>query len=215
MNSISCPLDLLHCLLLLYGDSSDCLTSCMSPTCAIRGTLSSPSILQMLLVIYPPSRLYLFPPVIPLAGQNISATDPTSKSGDESLLAGVENPTAQRSKSEQAEEQSQEFMTFVERFGMKAIVGGARNGSNGKQGSAGVGEKDAHSSSEDEDTEDRNLKPAVEESNGGEAVTSEKERKRIAVKVAKEKRDKMVGEAAKATQDALGDLADFMERCHQ
>lgn len=173
-----------------------------------RKRLLTPQSLQMLLVIYPPSRLYLFPPVIPLAGQNISATDPTSKSGDESLLAGVESPTTKRSKSEQAEEQSQEFMTFVERFGMKAIVGGARNGSNGKQGNAGVGKKEDHSSSEksdEEDTENRNLRPAVEESNGGEAV-SEKEEKKVAVKVAKEKRDKMVGEAAKATQDALGDL---------
>lgn len=135
------------------------------------------------------------------------------------MLSGVEHPITHRSKSEQIEEQSKEFMNFIERFGVKAIVGGVNSG--GRQGNAGVGGKNTHESSEKESSDDEDIressrvKPVSDEVDGNEAELSEKDKKKLSVKLAKEKRDKMVGDMAKMSQDTLGDLADFLERCHQ
>ncbi len=63
----------------------------------------------MVLVVVPDSRHFFFPIEAPPAGTPPSATDPTNKKGDESLLGGVDHEVAHRSKYEQAEEQAWEF----------------------------------------------------------------------------------------------------------
>ncbi|GAA5962521.1 hypothetical protein JCM3765_003716 [Sporobolomyces pararoseus] len=172
------------------------------------------------LTVYPKSRKFLFPPIPPPPGQPPSATDPTNRKGDESMLAGVKHPIEHRSRAEQIEQQAWEFTNVVQRFGVRVIVGGKRSG---KQGNAEVGKKqhvDDDSDSESElDAEEMELNDTANQEGLAVAADKEKEegkmsdRKRAKAKAkeAKAKRDAMVGKMAKQSQDALGNLADLME----
>lgn len=74
----------------------------------------------MVLIAYPPSRAILFPTIPPPPGVPLSATDPTNKRADESLVDVVQ-PQIHRSKAEQVEEQSWEFMKNIEKFGLRVL----------------------------------------------------------------------------------------------
>ncbi len=63
----------------------------------------------IVLVVSEESRGFFFPVVMPPDGMAPSATDPTNRKGDESLLGGVDTEVQHRSKSEQVEEQAWEF----------------------------------------------------------------------------------------------------------
>ncbi|GAA5864200.1 hypothetical protein JCM1840_006699 [Sporobolomyces johnsonii] len=182
-----------------------------------------PAIMGLLvaLLVYPPSRKFLFPPVPPPAGQAPSATDPTNQKGDESMLVGVGHPIEHRSRTEQIEQQAWEFTNVVQRFGVRVVVGGK---SHGKQGNGEVGAKQ-HVSSDEEDDDDepdsdeQELHDIASQEGLGAAAEKEKREKKMSdkqrqkqkAKEAKIKRDQMVGQMAKSTQDALGNIADLME----
>lgn len=175
------------------------------------------------LVVYSPSRHFLFPPVPPPPGQPPSATDPTNQKGDESMIAGVGHPIEHRSKAEQIEQQSWEFVNTVQRFGVRVIVGGHGKG---KQGNGEVGAKEGlpSSDSEDDDDDDDGLDEETHLVVAGAGVDDEKVRQERASKKekkakakaqkaeAKAKRDAMVGSIAKGAQDGLGNFADALER---
>lgn len=170
---------------------------------------------------YPRSRKILFPPVAPPPGVPHSATDPLNRKGDESLIAGVDNPVEHRSRIEQIEEQAWEFTNLVQRFGARVVVGGKAGG---RQGNGEVGAKQHVSSDEDEndsdpDDEEMELAQMAEEQGLGIAANKEKNEKTLSdkkrlkrkTKEAKIKRDAIVGKVAKQVQDGLGGAADFFE----
>lgn len=177
-------------------------------------------ILFATLTVYPKSRKFLFPPVPPPPGVPPSATDPTNKRGDESMLAGVNHPIEHRSRAEQIEQQAWEFTNVIQRFGVRVVVGGKRGG---KQGNAEVGKKQHVSSDEDSDddldSDEVELNDVANQD--GLAVAADKEKKeqklsekkkaKAKAKEAKAKRDATVGKMAKGAQDGLGNLADLME----
>jgi hypothetical protein len=165
----------------------------------------------------------MFPPVKPPPGVPVSATDPTNKKGDESMLAGVGHPVVHRSKAEQAEEQAWEFTNTIQRFGVRVIMGGHSNRKG--QGNGQVGRKEGVESDSETDTEDEidyEQRGAAVEKDAPEhmptdekgKLLSEKQKKKQKAKEAKEKRDAKVGQMAKGAQDALGNVADMMERLH-
>lgn len=164
--------------------------------------------------MYTPSRKFLFPPVPPPHGQPPSATDPTNRKGDESMLAGVGHPVEHRSKAEQIEQQAWEFTNVIQRFGVRVVVGGHKKG---HLGNGSVGRKegvmsDVSSSSESSDDEDEPEEVVVEQGDGQVKQLSPKQKRKLKAKEAKAKRDAMVGNMAKTAQDTLGDLADALER---
>lgn len=144
----------------------------------------------------------------------MSATDPTNRKGDESVLTGVGKPIVHRSKAEQIEEQAWEFTNIVQRFGFRVFMGGHTKA---HQGNGQVGRKEAESSSEDLDTEEEEDVELVEMDKKENATKdlTEKQKKKLKAKEAKQKRDQMVGEMAKSAQDGLGDFADALERVHK
>ncbi|WVQ82424.1 hypothetical protein IAT38_004552 [Cryptococcus sp. DSM 104549] len=180
------------------------------------------------LVAFPGTRRWLFPPVPPAPFTPPSATDPTNQKGDESLLGNVDGKTAHRSKAEQAEEQAFEATSVLKAYTTQLLIGG-RKGSK-ESGNANVGEKTAESSSSDEDPEEDEMNPEREKQKdgaqgldsgdvviGGETITpdkplSDKEKKKLAQREAKRKRDEMVSKMIKGTEDGLGAFADMMER---
>ncbi|GAA6063507.1 hypothetical protein JCM10212_004769 [Sporobolomyces blumeae] len=184
--------------------------------------LAIPAIMALLgvLTVYPKSRKFLFPPVPPPPGQPPSATDPLNRKGDESLLVGVGHPIEHRSRHEQIEQQAWEFTNVVQRFGVRVVVGGKRAG---KQGNAEVGKKQhvSSDSDSDDDLDSDELELHDVANQEGLAVAADKEkaegkmsdrrRRKMKAKEAKAKRDAMVGEMAKTTQDALGAIADLAE----
>lgn len=156
--------------------------------------LAIPLILGLVitLVVSPRSRSILFPYVPPPLGVAPSATDPTNQKGDESLVDSA-HPQTHRSKSEQAEEQSWEFVKIVEKFGIRVLMGG-RSKQPAHDGDANAGSE--------ETTRDQVLAEGgnLDESNAKEAES------------AKAKRDDMIALYAKMMQDGLGDFADAFER---
>lgn len=178
---------------------------------------------QAALVAYPKSRHILFPPVEPPVGVPPSATDPLNRKGDESTIAGVDHPIEHRSRSEQIEEQAWEFTNLVQRFGARVVVGGKAGG---RQGNAEVGKKrhveEADDDSDDDselDDEEQELHEVAQQDGLGAAAHKERKEKKMSdrkrrkqqAKEAKVKRDAMIGNAAKTSQDILGAIADFAE----
>lgn len=177
------------------------------PLCTIHPTPLTPCT-QIALVMVPKSRQIFFPPIAPPPGVPASATDPTNQKGDESNLAGVGHPVEHRSKSEQIEEQAWEFTNAIERFGMRVVVGGR---SHSHQGNGEVGKKEGANGDDAESESDEEEWEAVRDELEGKELT-DKQKKKLKGKAAREKRDAAVGKAAKAVQDALGDFADVFER---
>lgn len=136
------------------------------------------------------------------------------------MIAGVGHPVEHRSRAEQVEQQAWEFTNLVQRFGARVVVGGKAGG---KQGNAEVGKKQHVSEDEDDeselDDEERELHRVAEEEGLGVAADkerrekrlSDKERRKQKAKEAKIKRDAAIGNAAKQTQDILGNIADLAE----
>ncbi|KAM0788664.1 hypothetical protein ACM66B_002763 [Microbotryomycetes sp. NB124-2] len=180
----------------------------------------------IVLIMVRPSRKFFFPPVPPPPGHPPSATDPTNTKGDESMLAGVGHPVEHRSKAEQIEQQAFEFSNVIQRFGVRVVVGGHHKGSkgNGDVGrKSGAGDDDYSSSSDDEDDEvlepkiegqafDEKQTVVAEDEDGKKHELSEKQKRKLKAKEARAKRDAQVGHLARGAQDALGDLADALER---
>ncbi|KAK4056525.1 hypothetical protein OIO90_002372 [Microbotryomycetes sp. JL221] len=182
----------------------------------------------IILIMFRPSRKFFFPPIPPPPGQPPSATDPTNTKGDESMLAGVGHPVEHRSKAEQIEQQAYEFSNVIQRFSVRVVVGGHHKGSkgNGDVGKkAGLGEEYDLSSSDDDDDEELDQLPKIENQTFDEdkPVLAEKEdgtvkelsarqKRKLKAREAKAKRDAQVGHLARGAQDALGDLADALER---
>lgn len=177
---------------------------------------------QASLVAYPASRKILFPPVAPPPGVPPSATDPLNQKGDESLIAGVNHPIEHRSRAEQIEEQAWEFTNLIQRFGARVVVGGKAGG---RQGNAEVGRKlhvdepDDDDDDDDLDDEEQDLHEVAQQDGLGAAADKERREKKLSdkkkrkqkAKEAKIKRDAMIGNAAKMTQDILGTIADLAE----
>lgn len=180
-----------------------------------------------------PSRKFFFPPIPPPPGQPPSATDPTNRKGDESMLAGVGHPVEHRSKAEQVEQQAYEFVNVVQRFGVRVVVGGHHKG---RKGNGDVGRKegatymfsDDDSDSDDDDQVveagperapkiegqafDEKQTVVAETKDGEQKELSEKQKRKLKAREAKAKRDAMVNHMARGAQDALGDFADACER---
>ena len=194
--------------------------------------------LIIVLIVVPKSRHVLFPPVMPAPGVPISATDPTGTKGDESAISHAD-PRKHRTKAEQDEEQSWEFMKAVEGFGMRVLVGGKHKPSQLQHKLAREKhkkkEKFGQTTSEDEDAEngegDAVPVPLLLNDVGGpksmanQAMVGQGKRDDVLksggtldeaheaeAADAKAKRDAMVGLYAKGLQDALGDFADAIER---
>ncbi|CED85520.1 Protein of unknown function DUF3292 [Phaffia rhodozyma] len=184
-------------------------------------------LLLMTLVLYPPSRAYLFPPLPPPSGQPLSATDPTNRRGDESLV-DVSHPQKHRSKHEQIEQQSLEFTKSIEKLGIRVLLGSKHKPSQAQMDQAEKMKKEGNAEGDmygigDEDGEnenDSNKSGQVQNGKGN----GESERNRVLKaggtlkesnqkegEKAKGERDAQIGLAAKAFQDALGDFADVME----
>ncbi|KAK4701207.1 hypothetical protein P7C70_g5032, partial [Phenoliferia sp. Uapishka_3] len=161
--------------------------------------------LLIALTTFPRSRKFLFPPIPPPAGVPASATDPTNKKGDESQLAGVGDPIEHRSKAEQIEQQAWEFTNTIQRFGMRVVIGGKGSG---HQGNGEVGKKE--SKDEDENGADSEEREAVQDEIDGKEL-SEKQKRKLKAKLAREKRDAVVGNIAKGVQDGAGQAADMFE----
>lgn len=162
-----------------------------------------------------PSRKFLFPPVPPPHGQPPSATDPTNRKGDESMLTGVGHPVEHRSKAEQIEQQAWEFTNVIQRFGVRVVVGGHKKGhlGNGSVGrKAGADSSSSESSDEEDEDEAEPETLVVEQGDGKVKPLSAKQKRKLKAKEAKAKRDAMVGNMAKTAQDTLGDFADALER---
>ena len=156
--------------------------------------------------------------------------------GDESAISHAD-PRKHRTKAEQDEEQSWEFMKAVEGFGMRVLVGGKHKPSHLQHKLAkekrDKREKFGHTSSEDDSDGDDvqggvplNL-PGTMTANGmaNQAMVGQSTRDEVLKRggtleeahvaeaaEAKAKRDAMVGLYAKGLQDALGDFADSIER---
>ncbi|KAL7410308.1 hypothetical protein BDY24DRAFT_400112 [Mrakia frigida] len=191
---------------------------------------TTPLILALIIVLImvPRSRPILFPTIPPPAGVPPSATDPTNSKGDESLVAAT-HPQKHRSKSEQIEEQSWEFMKSVEGFGLRVLVGGRHKPSEKQLHMAREKDRkkfgDDTSSDEEEVDKTRLVVPGGAGVVGGrdEVGTGRRdetlkdggtvaEANEDEAAEAKAKRDAVVGLYAKGLQDALGDFADFVER---
>ncbi|GAA5986387.1 hypothetical protein JCM10908_003732 [Rhodotorula pacifica] len=189
---------------------------------ALRMVLPAIFLLIAALIAYPASRKILFPPVPPPAGVPPSATDPLNQKGDESLIAGVNHPIEHRSRAEQVEEQAWEFTNLIQRFGARVVVGGKAGG---RQGNAEVGRKmhveedDDDDDDDDLDDEEQDLHEVAQQDGLGVAADKERKEKKLSdkkrrkekAKEAKIKRDAMIGNAAKTTQDILGTIADLAE----
>ncbi|EIW70937.1 hypothetical protein TREMEDRAFT_73606 [Tremella mesenterica DSM 1558] len=204
-------------------------------TCWIFGyTMAGVLSFFVAIVCFPSCRRWFFPPVPPAPFTPISATDPTNKKGDESLLGNVDKKTVHRSKAEQAEEQAFEATSILQAYTTRLIFDGSKKGKNA--GNSNVGEKVHHSDLESTSEEDDSVvvnqgevgqdKPQGEESAdlvvAGQKIDidskaagknlSEKEKKKLAAKEAKKKRDELVGKMTKSTEVGLGALADYIER---
>lgn len=178
-----------------------------------------------ILVCFPRTRRFLFPPVPPAPFTPPSATDPTNQKGDESLLGNIDGKTVHRTKAEQAEEQAFEATSILKAFTTRLLFDGKKKGK--EAGNSNVGEKEEEpesSSSEDEaavETAPVDGKPQGLESAdiviGGEKITpaeplNDKEKKKLAQREAKRKRDEMVSKMTKLSEDGLGTVADSIER---
>ncbi|KGB74623.2 hypothetical protein CNBG_0461 [Cryptococcus deuterogattii R265] len=180
-----------------------------------------------ILVCFPDTRRFLFPPVPPAPFTPPSATDPTNQKGDESFLGNVDGKVVHRTKAEQAEEQAFEATSILRAFTTRLLFDGKKKGK--EAGNANVGEKEEEpesSSSEDEGSVKTAAvgeegKPQGLESAdiviGGEKITpdkplTDKEKKQLAQREAKRKRDEMVSKMTKLTEDSLGSFADAIER---
>jgi hypothetical protein len=152
----------------------------------------------IILVLFPNSRHFFFPPMRPPPFVQPSVTDPTNRSGDQSILTSG-SPAVSRTKAEQAEQQAKEFMKISERFGMRIIMGGRHKTEVPDEDGNYIADK-ASSTSETK-TEDGVLvkSPSSDDDEEPEAPG------------VKEKRDAIVGQAAKMLQDILSDLADNAE----
>ncbi|KAL0250702.1 hypothetical protein I308_102885 [Cryptococcus tetragattii IND107] len=180
-----------------------------------------------ILVCFPDTRRFLFPPVPPAPFTPPSATDPTNQKGDESFLGNVDGKVVHRTKAEQAEEQAFEATSILRAFTTRLLFDGKKKGK--EAGNANVGEKAEEpesSSSEDEGSvktaavgEEGKLQ-GLESADiviGGEKITpdqplTDKEKKQLAQREAKRKRDEMVSKMTKLTEDSLGTFADAIER---
>ncbi|WVF71771.1 hypothetical protein IAT40_006579 [Kwoniella sp. CBS 6097] len=184
------------------------------------------------LICFPECRRYLFPPVAPAPFTPPSATDPTNQKGDESLLGNVDGKTVHRSKAEQAEEQAFEATSILQAYTTRLLFDGRKKGK--EAGNSNVGEKKGESSSSSSDIDDDvppgqpgvNRTAKQDQSQGlesgtvvvgGEKITpekplNEKEKKKLAQREAKRKRDEMVSKMTKATEEGLGAFADTIER---
>ncbi|WVW83609.1 hypothetical protein I302_105630 [Kwoniella bestiolae CBS 10118] len=188
------------------------------------------------IVCFPNCRRWFFPPVAPAPFTPPSATDPTNQKGDESILGNVDGKTVHRSKAEQAEEQAFEATSILQAYTTRLLFDGRKKGK--EAGNSSVGEKKRKSdTSSDTDSEpDDDVPPGQpgvtrekhgkDQSQGldsgavvvgGETVTpdkplSDKEKKKLAQREAKRKRDEMVSKMTKATEEGLGAFADTMER---
>ncbi|WVQ99136.1 hypothetical protein IAU59_006268 [Kwoniella sp. CBS 9459] len=183
------------------------------------------------LICFPDCRRYLFPPVPPAPFTPPSATDPTNQKGDESLLGNVESKAVHRSKAEQAEEQAFEATSILQAYTTRLLFDGRKKGK--EAGNSEVGEKKAESSSSSDVDDDvppgqpgvnrtakQDQSQGLESGTvvvGGEKITPEKplndkEKKKLAQREAKRKRDEMVSKMTKATEEGLGAFADTIER---
>ena len=190
-----------------------------------------------MLITVPASRHILFPPVAPPPGVPPSATDPTNSKGDESSVS-ASHPHKHRTKAEQVEQQSFEFMKSVEGFGLRVLVGGKHKPSEKQLTIAKEKherkQKFGETSSEDEDEDQvdplnpegvKLVVPGPPSAGGNRDLVGQGKRDEVLKQggtaqdaneaeaaEAKAKRDAMVGLYAKALQDALGDFADTIER---
>ncbi|KIR55879.1 hypothetical protein I315_01761 [Cryptococcus gattii Ru294] len=180
-----------------------------------------------ILVCFPDTRRFLFPPVPPAPFTPPSATDPTNQKGDESFLGNVDGKVVHRTKAEQAEEQAFEATSILRAFTTRLLFDGKKKGK--EAGNANVGEKEEEpESSSSEDEVSVKTAPVGEEGKpqglesadiviGGEKITpdkplTDKEKKQLAQREAKRKRDEMVSKMTKLTEDSLGSFADAIER---
>lgn len=153
----------------------------------------------IVLVLFPRSRHWFFPPVKPPPFVQPSVTDPTNRKGDQSILTSG-SPAVSRTKAEQAEQQAREFMKISERFGLRVIMGGRHKTEVPDEDGNYIADK-ASSTSETR-TEDGVVVQTPTSDDDGEQESAS----------VKEKRDALVGQAAKMLQDILTDLADSAER---
>ncbi|ORY32602.1 hypothetical protein BCR39DRAFT_564238 [Naematelia encephala] len=187
---------------------------------AVAGVLS----FFVAVVCFPECRRWFFPPVAPEPFTPISATDPKNEHGDESLLGIVDSKAVHRSKAEQAEEQAFEATSILKAYTTKLLFDGRKKGK--EAGNANVGEKSRDSDTSSDDDDDIDKRPQGEHAQGlesadvvvgGEKISSnkpisDKEKKKLAQKEAKRKRDELVAKMTKATETGLGAFADTMER---
>lgn len=175
------------------------------------------------LVCFPGTRRYLFPPEKPPPGKPVSATDPSGKKGDESFVGSTDGIQT-RSKTEQAQQQAFEARAMFEAYAQAVIVG-----HRGPKGNGKVGAKDLDPEDTDDDavirdqygdeigrreTADQPQSRAEADAEiGGQRVkaTKRKDADKVAKLETKRKRDKMVNKAAKMTETGLGSVADVME----
>lgn len=80
-----------------------------------------------ILVCFPDTRRFLFPPVPPAPFTPPSATDPTNQKGDESFLGNVDGKVVHRTKAEQAEEQAFEATSILRAFTTRLLFVSALN----------------------------------------------------------------------------------------
>ncbi|ODN79885.1 hypothetical protein, variant [Cryptococcus amylolentus CBS 6039] len=186
------------------------------------------TIFLSVLVCFPFTRRYLFPPVPPAPFTPPSATDPTNQKGDESLLGNVDGKTVHRTKHEQAEEQAFEATSVLRAYTTRLLWDGRKKGK--EAGNSEVGEKREDSSDSDSEDEFNPERTKVDGTSdtaqgldsaavvvGGEKIVPEKpltdkEKKKLASREAKRKRDETVSKMTKATEDGLGAFADLIER---
>ncbi|CAD6577000.1 MAG: hypothetical protein TREMPRED_001836 [Tremellales sp. Tagirdzhanova-0007] len=173
-------------------------------------------------VCFPDCRRYFFPPIPPPPFTPPSATDPTNQKGDESLLGNTSSKVTHRSKAEQAEEQAFEATSILQAYTTRLIFDGRKKGK--EAGNSTVGEKQAGSSSDEDEAEKAKQTTPGEQGLesadvviGGKQITpnkplDEKAKNKLAQREAKRKRDEMVSKMTKATEDTLGALADLIER---
>ncbi|WWD17538.1 hypothetical protein CI109_101979 [Kwoniella shandongensis] len=179
------------------------------------------------IVCFPDCRRFFFPPIAPAPFTPPSATDPTNQKGDESLLGNVESKTVHRSKAEQAEEQAFEATSILKAYTTRLLFDGSKKGK--QAGNSAVGEKERNETSSSSSSDDDEKSPPGQNDNkaqglesaqvivGGEKITpnkplDEKEKKKLAQREAKRKRDEMVSKMTKGTEDGLGAAADMIER---
>ncbi|WVO22305.1 uncharacterized protein IAS62_003635 [Cryptococcus decagattii] len=189
--------------------------------------VASVMIFFSILVCFPDTRRFLFPPVPPAPFTPPSATDPTNQKGDESFLGNVDGKVVHRTKAEQAEEQAFEATSILRAFTTRLLFDGKKKGK--EAGNTNVGEKEEErESSSSEDEGSVKTAPVGEEGKpqglesadiviGGEKITpdkplTDKEKKQLAQREAKRKRDEMVSKMTKLTEDSLGSFADAIER---